>query len=263
MRIRKFRTWTMLSALALVACGQEPAFKNLQSQDSGTKGSGSGGYVDEGGHSIDPPGEGPEGEKNADITKPGDDLANNGGGTGSGGGGSSSGGGNGGGSGGGGGNSGGGGTTPNGDIVFPDIDKDSDKEDLKKCLAAWGSTPFAGPTSVRKIFASVTVGGFGVGIDDRVQTANPELVIVYAGVNVGGSVNYNMLNRNAYYCMVANVNVVTRLNVNLHCNARLADAKVAVNIGGQQNGSTAAVGVNVGSEVTIQNVRPDGEQCVR
>lgn len=84
-----------------------------------------------------------------------------------------------------------------------------------------------------------------------------------AAVNVGGAVTYNLLNPNGYYCMKVNVNVNQQLTINLHCNARLADSKVGVNVGSTVSDSTSAVGVHVNSTVNVQTVRPAGDQCVR
>jgi len=87
--------------------------------------------------------------------------------------------------------------------------------------------------------------------------------LIGAGVNVGGAPTYNMMNPNGYYCMKVNVNVDTAFNINLHCNAHLADTKIAVNVGSTTNSGTAAIGVNVGSQVTVTSIRPAGDQCIR
>ena len=63
--------------------------------------------------------------------------------------------------------------------------------------------------------------------------------------------------------MKVNVNVLTDLTINLHCNARLADDKVNVNVLSTTNDTTSAVGVHVLSDVNIKTVKPAGDQCVR
>lgn len=135
---------------------------------------------------------------------------------------------------------------------------------IHKCMDKWKVLPWTTTVpNFRKIYASINIGGSGTTINDTARTAQPELVLIYAGVNVGGSTEWNLLNPNGYYCMVANVNVQTEFDINLHCNSRLADNSVQVNVGGSTNGSTAAVGVNVLSTVTVNNVTPAGDQCIR
>jgi len=114
---------------------------------------------------------------------------------------------------------------------------------------------------VRRIYAAVTVGGFGVAVNDVTQTSGPALILVDAGVNVGGAPVYNMLNNNGYYCMKVNVNVNTAFTVNLACQAHLADNSVQVNVGSSVGGTTSAVGVNVNSNVTVRPVTPSGAAC--
>lgn len=141
----------------------------------------------------------------------------------------------------------------------------SDLDALHKCLAKWQDNPFTGTTvkNYRKISASVSVGGFGNLINDNENTAQPFLTLIEAGVNVLGSPTYNLMNRNGYYCIKVNVNVSTNLSINLHCNARLADQKVNVNVGSTQSDTTSVVGVHVLSNVLVNNVRPEGDTCVR
>ncbi|MCX6108628.1 MAG: hypothetical protein NTZ90_03355 [Proteobacteria bacterium] len=144
--------------------------------------------------------------------------------------------------------------------------KPTDLDALHRCLAAWPNNPFLGTAKVehfKEIYASVSVLSSGAAINDTENTPFPELILVDAGVNVLGSPTYNLLNKNGYYCIRVNVNVITKLGVNLHCNARLADSKVDVNVLSTQNDTTAGVGVNVLSDVKVTTVRPQGDSCVR
>jgi len=144
--------------------------------------------------------------------------------------------------------------------------KPTDLDALHRCLAAWPNNPFLGTGKVehfKEIYASVSVLSSGAAINDTENTPFPELILVDAGVNVFGSPTYNLLNKNGYYCIRVNVNVITKLGVNLHCNARLADSKVDVNVLSTQNDTTAGVGVNVLSDVKVTTVRPQGDSCVR
>lgn len=135
---------------------------------------------------------------------------------------------------------------------------------IKKCLVKWGKVPFGTTINVRTIKAAVTVGGFGTAVNDTVKTEKPELVLIKAAVNVGSDVEYNLLNPNGYYCMTVNVNVDTNLTINLSCQARLADTKVLINGGGSTSpDGVSEVGVNVGSQVTLNNIVDGNEQCIR
>ncbi len=135
---------------------------------------------------------------------------------------------------------------------------------LHKCLSKWRDLPFGSTIgNYRKIYASVIVGGSGIAVRDTERTSEPFLVLITAAVNVNSQVEYELLNPNGYYCIKVGVNVNTDLDVNLHCNARLADSLVDVNVGSTTNGNTASVGVNVNSNVTVNTVRPFGDECVR
>ncbi len=153
------------------------------------------------------------------------------------------------------------GTTPS--VSFPPSVSDSDASALRRCMAAWKNVPFSGFTEVNKVYANVAVGGFGSAVNDTTRTSAPTLTLVYAAVNVGSNVTYNFLNPNGYYCIKANVNVNSALTINLHCNARLADSAVAVNVGSSVPDATAQIGVHVNSSVTLNNVRPEGDSCAR
>jgi hypothetical protein len=142
---------------------------------------------------------------------------------------------------------------------------DDDLDALHKCLSKWQGNPFNGTqvNNFRRIAAAVTVGGFGNAVNDTEETAAPFLILIDAGVNVGGAPTYQLLNPNGYYCMKVNVNVSTAFTINLHCNARLADSKVNVNVGSTQNDTTSDIGVHVLSDVVVNAVRPEGDKCLR
>ena len=148
------------------------------------------------------------------------------------------------------------GTEAGGDTVFIEGDDLSDDDlAINKCLEKFGSHPFDRNQvkAYRKISASVQVLGAGNTVKDTDATPGPALILISAAVNVLGSAEYQLLNPNGYYCLKVDVNVLANSTINLHCNAKLADNKVGVNVG--SSGETAGrVGVNVGSEVTINNV---------
>ena len=149
------------------------------------------------------------------------------------------------------------------DYDIPDAD-DDDLDALHKCMAKWKDIPFDQTIdNYDKIHASVTVGGFGNAVNDTKRTDEPWLTLITAGVNVGGEPVYRLLNPNGFYCIKVNVNVLTKLTIELHCNARLADSKVNVNVLSEQDDATAGVGVHVLSDVDVVTIRPSGDDCIR
>ena len=135
--------------------------------------------------------------------------------------------------------------------------KNKEHEVIGKCMAAWGSNnPFGDKayTDYRKISAAVSIlGNGGYAVEDREATANPKLILVSASVSVLGSTNYLLMNPNGWYCFMVDVNVLSKVNVDLQCKAKLADTRVAVNVLSKPS-STAAVGVNVLSSVTVNRM---------
>lgn len=133
---------------------------------------------------------------------------------------------------------------------------------LRRCMHKWGGVPFGDEVkNFRRIFASVVVGSSTTAINDTVKTDEPELLLVYAGVNVNSEVTYNFLNPNGYYCIFVNVNVDTQLTVNLHCNAKLADSLVDVIVDSSTTDNTSRIGVHVDSDVEVVSMQPNGESC--
>lgn len=236
-------TLLFIGVLALSACGQAPSFVDattggLRGHDSGS-GSGSGG-----------------GESSGDQTaNPGSDGA---GGEGSGSGGSSESGG-----GGAGGSSGGGASTGESPATPPYVVPGANPADtaaINRCLAKWKNHPFpTNITSFKHIYAAISINSNAVVVDDVAQTAVPQLILVDAGVAVGGNPIYNLRNQNGYYCMKVGVNVKTNLTINLACKARLADSLFQVGVNSSSSGTSAAVGINVGSNVKVNTTDVNGQ----
>jgi len=128
----------------------------------------------------------------------------------------------------------------------------SDDAAVAQCLTKFGSHPFGQrhKYNYRKIAASVQVLGVGNAVVDTVATPEPSLILISAGVSVLGQTNYQLLNPNGWYCLKVSVNVLTNLNINLHCKAKLADNKVDVNVGSNSQ-PVGQVGVHVGSGVKV------------
>ena len=134
------------------------------------------------------------------------------------------------------------------------ITGDKVSKGLKKCLDAWGGkAPFTTASPYRKIGAAVNVLGFGNSIDDTNVSADPELVVIGAAVNVLSIPKYRLLNPKGWYCLIADVNVASKLTIDLQTDAHLADSRVDVDI--LSAGSSAGiVAVSVLSDVTVKRV---------
>lgn len=158
---------------------------------------------------------------------------------------------------------GGGGDSSGEPVEVPEATPD-DMDAINRCLKSWKDSPFGGEVkNFKHIVASVSVGATGTAVSDTARTDEPWLILITAGVNVLGTPKYELLNPNGWYCIKVNVNVMTELAIDLHCNARLADSKVNVNVGSSQSDSTSAVGVHVLSTVSVNDVRPSGDACIR
>lgn len=138
----------------------------------------------------------------------------------------------------------------------------SEQVQVAQCITKWGRVPFTGTfTNVRRIKAAVSVHGIGSVINDTLQTSTPALILIDAGVNIMGNPVYNFMNNSGYYCMKVNVNVQTDLDINLACNAKLADNSVQVNVASTTNSETAVIGVNVGSNVQVTRMTSSRGEC--
>lgn len=262
------KVFLMMVTVLLMACGQDPAFLELEGQGGKAKSRATSfGETSDEGSSLDAnkddensenpedyaedlDGDGwPDDVSNDDGMNPSDN-GNNGGNN------------NGGNNNGGNNNGGNGGNTPApGDVIVPDAEP-GDMAAIGKCLALWGTNSPFGQTinNFEKVYASVTIGGSGTPINDTVRTEDPKLILVVAGVAVNSNVTYNMLNPNGYYCIKVGVNVETNLTANIHCNAHVAQTNVNVSIGSSGD-PLANVGVNVNSNTQVNIVRPADDQC--
>ncbi len=152
---------------------------------------------------------------------------------------------------------------PDVDVKLPDDLSPDEQLSIKRCLLKWGYHPFGTDIKyVKKISASVSVGGIGNAVNDTVTTKDPVLTLIIAGVNVLGETTYNLRNDNGYYCIQTNVNVLTTLNMNLACHARVADNSVNVNIGSYiDDANTSGIGVHVGSAINVNRLTASGSAC--
>lgn len=127
-----------------------------------------------------------------------------------------------------------------------------DQKAILGCSKAFGQPlPIGEDGKVRTIAANVAILSGGSTLVDNRVTEQPELTIVMASVNVLGAMNWQLMNPNGMYCIVTNVNILSRLTVEISSQAKLADGTLGVNILSASDGSTSSVGVNILSRVKV------------
>lgn len=100
---------------------------------------------------------------------------------------------------------------------------------VKACLNQFGEHPFDAETVEPKYLApSVTVFGKNLALEDKEETAEPQLTIVAPSVNVFGKTTYKLLNPNGWYCFSSNVSVFGKTTVELACDAHFVQVNIAV-----------------------------------
>ena len=145
------------------------------------------------------------------------------------------------------------GTVEGGEVeIAPPNEKEI--EAIGNCSQAWGLEAPPEFESIRKIKANVSIGSSGTTLSDLAKTDSPSFTLIYAAVTVGGEPVWQLTNPNGWYCIVVAVNVATNLTVQLDQNGKLADSKVSVNVGSEVDENISAVGVNVGSNVTVERL---------
>jgi hypothetical protein len=100
---------------------------------------------------------------------------------------------------------------------------------ISRCLNSFTDHPFdSQQPNARFMFPTVTVGGQGTALIDDEITEAPVLTIVTASVNVLGEAHYQLLNPQAWYCLVAQVNVLAKTTIDLDCNAHFTQTNISV-----------------------------------
>lgn len=99
---------------------------------------------------------------------------------------------------------------------------DGDSEAVRNCLRNWTKHPFSKNETYRRVKAGVKVFGIGSkGFLDEEKTTWPQLILVSPGVNVLGKATYQLLNPNGWYCIKANVTVLSKSEIEIACNAHI------------------------------------------
>ena len=148
------------------------------------------------------------------------------------------------------------------DLAAP-ADATPEQKAIGRCLAQWGkSAPFDASIyqNYQHIDAAVSIlgGGSSYAVEDTQATDQPALIVVSAAVSVLGSTRYALMNPNGWYCIMTDVNVESKTEIDLQCKAHLAGSKVQVNVGSDAD-ANSAVGVNVLSDVKVVREPAEGQ----
>lgn len=138
---------------------------------------------------------------------------------------------------------------------------------IRKCVNLWGTVPFkvVKPENVKVMNVNIGIGGglFGdksplsaIGnalnfgsTKDLESTTDPRLIIIPLSVNIGGSVTFELMNPNGWYCMKTAVGAKSNLNIKLNCTAKLAQSDLGISLDTKTNAGSplpVKVGVNDG-----------------
>ena len=117
------------------------------------------------------------------------------------------------------------------------------------CLAAFAQSGIPVPAGIAMttLHVGVNVLGFGPGVADTMTTPAPVLTIVKS-VSVLSLSRMLLLNRNAFYCFVNTVNVMSHLTVQRACTAQFTGFGVNIDVLSASN-FNEGVNVNVLSNV--------------
>jgi len=111
-----------------------------------------------------------------------------------------------------------------------------DTDTVKECLGAWKKHPFnADNPQFRTMGSKVKVLGIGGNPEDTTVTTEPELVLVKPIVNVLTKSTYRLMNPNGWYCLKANVTVLSKSEIVKHCKAHIASSSDGVTIAGSDS----------------------------
>ncbi|TWW11507.1 hypothetical protein E3A20_04800 [Planctomyces bekefii] len=133
---------------------------------------------------------------------------------------------------------------------------DGDDKAIARCLEVWGKAhPFQGveKPSYKTMAANVKVMGVGDGIEDHEMTKKAQLILVKPSVAVMTKNRIRMLNPMGWYCLKANVTVMSKTTLELACTASVADSIQGVSVLGSNKSGTGS-GVTVMGKTEIKRV---------
>lgn len=114
----------------------------------------------------------------------------------------------------------------------------SNREDIEACVDAWGKSPFTAKSKFRVLNGGTKVMGIGGDIEDNTKTSKPELILVRPAVTVMAKTVMNLNNPNGWYCLKGKVAVMGKMQVNLHCSAKMASSQGGATVLGHGDDST-------------------------
>jgi hypothetical protein len=134
--------------------------------------------------------------------------------------------------------------------------EDGDDQAVRRCLHAWGDKQPFGKDKIPpyKILAtSVKIMGIGDAVEDKASTKEPRLVLVKPSVAVMSKNVLRLTNPNGWYCLKANVTVMSKTVLELGCNSKVADTRQGVAVLGSNDDGTGH-GVTVLGKTTIKRL---------
>lgn len=133
----------------------------------------------------------------------------------------------------------------------------SDKSDIQACLSKWKNAPFTANSDFRVVSAKVKVMGIGQDIDESTKTSAPELVLIKPAVTVMAKTEITLGNPNGWYCLKGKTAVLGKIQINLHCKARMASSESGATVMGADD--TEGTGTTVLGATRINRIGSCGD----
>lgn len=121
---------------------------------------------------------------------------------------------------------------------------------IQRCLKNWGKHPFGeGDQKFKEAQLTVRVLQFGDTQSIDEPTEEPQIVYIEPNVNVLSKVTYKLANPNGWYCFNNNVDVLSKIRFEMHCDAKLASSRDGATVMGADE---AGKGVTVLGSVRVE-----------
>lgn len=122
---------------------------------------------------------------------------------------------------------------------------------IQRCLKNWGEHPFGEGESYKFKEAQLTVRVLQFGDIQKVDapTEQPQLVYIEPNVNVLSKVTYSLENPKGWYCFNNNVDVLSKIRFEMHCDAKIASSRDGATVMGADE---AGKGVTVLGSVRVE-----------
>lgn len=96
---------------------------------------------------------------------------------------------------------------------------------IQRCLANWKDHPFGDEPRFKEAALTVRVLQFNDTHRVDEPTTEPQLVYLEPNVNVLSKVTYALTNPNGWYCLNNNVDVLSKIRFDMHCEGRLTASR--------------------------------------